>query len=134
MLARRLSLGGLVALMATSGVLHLVKPAPYVRIVPGWVPAPEAMVFWSGIAEIALAAMLVDRRTRRLGAWGIIALLVAVYPANIQHALDARSGTATWWLTRARLPLQPVMVWWAWRWTRPGSAGSASRQARPHGT
>jgi len=116
--ARRVSLAGLIALMGGSGIAHLIVPEPYLKIVPRWVPSASAAVFWSGIAELAVAAALAHPRTRRVGAWATVALLVAVYPANIQHALDAQPGTGEWWATRARLPLQPVMMWWAWIFTR----------------
>ena len=98
--------------------MHLIKPDPYIRIVPRVLPAPDALVFWSGIAEIAIAGALLHPRTRRLAAWSAIGLFIAVFPANVTMALDARGGTLGWWLTRARLPLQPVLIWWAFRFTR----------------
>jgi uncharacterized membrane protein len=110
---RRVSLAGLVALMAGSGVAHLIVPEPYIEIVPRWVPSAEAAVFWSGIAEMAVAAAMAHPRTRRAGAWATIALLVAVFPANVQHMMGAEAGTAEWWATRARLPVQPLLIWWA---------------------
>jgi len=115
---RTASLVGLAALLAASGVAHFVVPKPYARIVPSWVPDADAAVFWSGVAEVALAAGLLHPRTRRASAWSAIALFVAVYPANIKHALDAETGTAEWWLTRARLPLQAVLIWWAYTFAR----------------
>jgi len=116
--ARRVSLTGLIALMGGSGIAHLIVPEPYLKIVPRWVSSASAAVFWSGIAELAVAAALVHPRMRRAGAWATIALLVAVFPANIQHALQVEPGTGEWWATRARLPLQPVLIWWAWTFTR----------------
>ncbi|HEX9697303.1 MAG TPA: DoxX-like family protein [Actinomycetota bacterium] len=116
--ARRVSLAGLITLMGGSGIAHVILPEPYLKIVPRWVPSASAAVFLSGIAELAVAAALAHPRTRRVGAWATVALLVAVYPANIQHALDAEPGTGEWWATRARLPLQPVLIWWGWIFTR----------------
>ncbi len=112
---RRLSIAGLVALLATAGVTHFLRPDLYLKIVPRWVPAPEAVVFWSGVMELGLAAGLAHPRTRRASAWATIVFLAAVYPANVQHALDAREGTTEYWATRARLPIQPVLMWWAYR-------------------
>lgn len=128
MRASTVSRAGLIALMAGSGILHFVKPEPYVAIVPGWIPDAEAAVFWSGVAEGAVAAGLAHPRTRRLAAWATIALLVAVFPANVQHALDTPEGTAAWWGTRARLPVQAVLIWWASRFTRsaPQRHGNAT--------
>lgn len=106
-------------MLAVSGVAHFLAPKLYARIVPRWVPDPEAAVLWSGVVELALAVGLLIPRTRRASAWGAIALFVAVYPANIKHALDADAGTAEWWLTRARLPFQLLLIWWAYTFARP---------------
>ena len=115
---KTLSLTGLIVLMAGSGVLHLVKPEPYVRIVPRALPFPGAIVFVSGIAEIALAALLATPKTRRVGAWLVMLFLVVVFPANIKMALDAEPATARWWISIARLPIQPLLVFWAYTFTR----------------
>lgn len=116
---RRISVAALAALMAGSGTLHLVRPGPYEKIVPRFLGNAEPYVFWSGIAEIFAAALLVFPRTRRLGATFTAALLLAVFPANVQMALDGpvpggnwfTGSTAMLWL---RLSLQPLLVWWAW--------------------
>lgn len=118
---KALSLTSLVVLMAGSGLLHLVKPEPYVKIIPRPLPFPDAIVFVSGIAEIGLAVLLATPKTRRAGAWLVMLFLIAVFPANIQMALDAEPFTARWWISFARLPVQPVLVYWAHTFTRrPG--------------
>jgi len=71
-------------------------------------------VFWSGVAEMMLATALAVPRTRRAAALASMAFFLIVYPANIQHAIDARAGTTEWWATRARLPIQPLLIWWAY--------------------
>ena len=124
---RRASLAGLVALLLAAGVTHFVKPDPYVKIVPRFIDDPDAAVFWSGVAEVLLAAGLVHPRTRRSAAWAAMAFLVGVFPANVQHALDARSGTTEWWLTRARLPIQPLLIWWAYSFARTTRARADQR-------
>jgi len=98
-----------------AGVLHLVKPRLYLRIVPPYVPAPEAMVYASGMAEIAGGAGLMLPRYRRLAGWWLIATLVGVFPANLHMALhsedyrDVPGGALALW---ARLPFQAVFVAW----------------------
>ena len=99
---------------AASGALHLVKPGPYVAIVPKPLPYKRELVLGSGFAEIALGAMLLHPRTRRLGGRGAVALLAAVFPANVQMAMDVvRDEKAAGWFkvgAIARLPLQAPMI------------------------
>jgi uncharacterized membrane protein len=101
-----------------AGILHLAKPAPYVRIVPRWLPAPEMLVLVSGLCEIAGGLGLLLPATRAAAGWGLIALLVAVFPANLQMLLDANThGASRGWQAAlaARLPLQAALIWWVWR-------------------
>jgi uncharacterized membrane protein len=137
---RQLALGGLAALVGGSGVLHLVVPRPYQRIVP----APMArwrseVVAVSGVAEIACALALLTPRTRRLGASATALLLITVFPANVQMALDggvagagfpANSATLAW----LRLPLQLPLIWWALSFRRdPGSVAGSAASVTLHG-
>lgn len=112
-----------------AGVMHFVAPDMYERIVPPGLPRPRALVFLSGIAEIVLGlGVLVPRpRVRRLSAWGIVALLAAVFPANVYMTVgDVDLRGAPEWLREhedlalwARLPLQGVLALWAWWYTKP---------------
>ncbi|GAA3529919.1 membrane protein [Aeromicrobium panaciterrae] len=99
---------------AASGVLHLVKPEPYVAIVPKPLPFKEELVAGSGVLEIILGAMMLYPRTRKLGGKGSVALLAAVFPANVQMAIDVvRDEKAAGWFkagTVLRLPLQAPMI------------------------
>ncbi len=106
--------------MLLAGLAHFAFPQAYQRIVPRLVGHPGFWVRWSGVTEIACAGLLIDRRTRRTGALGTIAVLFAVFPANVKMALDGGipgqpfplgSPVVAW----ARLPLQVPMVIWAWR-------------------
>lgn len=122
----RLSLAGLAMLIGGSGVLHLVAPRFYQRIVPA--PLAEwrgPIVAISGAAELGCALLLLHPRTRHTGAWATAALLVAVFPANVQMALDggypdapfpANSSVGAW----LRLPLQLPLVWWSLSLRRTG--------------
>ncbi|AYA36179.1 DoxX family membrane protein [Hymenobacter oligotrophus] len=116
----RLGLLGLSALFVTAGIFHFTNPKPFVRIVPPQLPAPEALVGISGAAEIGLGLLLLPRLTRRLAAWGLVALLVAVFPANMYMARLPGGGLGLpQWVLWARLPLQGVLIAWAWWYTRP---------------
>ena len=115
----RLSLFGLCAVMGGSGVLHVVAPGPYRSIVPAPLRGQAAVVVaLSGVCELVCVALLVRPRTRRLGAFATAALLVAVFPANVQMALDSGRGAVSSPLTGAvlawlRLPVQAPLILWA---------------------
>jgi uncharacterized membrane protein len=103
---------GLAGIFAVSGVVHLVRPGAYEPLMPAWVPAHREVIVGSGVAELALAAGLLLPATRRTAGWGSVALLLGVYPANLQMAADALRGrnTAFKVAALARLPLQVPMV------------------------
>lgn len=109
--------------MVWVGVLHFVDPAPFVRIVPAWLPAPGLLVAVSGVAEIALGALVLPRATRRLAGWGLVALYLAVFPANVNmaiHHIQLHDGDQLpVWAMWARLPLQLLFIALALWVTRP---------------
>jgi uncharacterized membrane protein len=112
----------LALLMIAVGVTHFANPAPFVRIVPSPLPAPLALVYISGFFEVLGGAGLLVPLVRRQAACGLIALYVAVFPANLNMALSHISlevghpiPTLLLWL---RLPLQAVLIAWAWWFTR----------------
>ena len=108
-------------LYVAAGANHFVSPATYLRIMPPWLPAHYLLVVVSGIAEIILGVLLLPQAFRRFAAWGIIALLLAVFPANIQMAIDWQQAQHQHlWIAWARLPMQAVLIWWAWRYARKG--------------
>ncbi|MEO8623421.1 MAG: DoxX family protein [bacterium] len=105
-------------LFAVSGALHFVKSEYYVRIMPPWLPAPLALVLISGVFEILGGAGLLLPATRVIAGWGLIALLTAVFPANVQMLLNARAAHASpLWIAAliARLPAQPALIYWVFR-------------------
>jgi uncharacterized membrane protein len=106
-------------LLVAAGTLHFIAPGPYLRIMPPYLPAPLALVYLSGLAEIRLGLGLIFERTRRWAAWGTVALLIAVFPANVYmaQANDSLFHLPTW-VVWARLPLQLVLIAWAWRHTK----------------
>jgi uncharacterized membrane protein len=117
---RRWSQRLLAVFFAAAGALHFLRPRMYEGIVPDYLPAHQELVLASGAAEIAGAVMVVFPRTRRIAGIWLAATLVAVFPANVDMALHpdrypALAPALLW----ARLPLQPLMIWWALRATRP---------------
>ena len=117
MTAGRLLLG---LLFIVAGILHFVITPTYVRIVPDWLPGAQTLVLVSGVFEVLGGVGVLVPSTRKFAAWGLILLLLAVMPANVQMALD---HATKWrkipeWLLWARLPLQLPLMWWAWLYTR----------------
>ncbi|MGO9828717.1 MAG: DoxX family protein [Myxococcaceae bacterium] len=110
----------LAILMVAAGVMHFVAPAAYTRIVPRWLPVPRTLVLVSGVFEILGGLGLLVPQTRALAAWGLIALFIAVFPANVNMAVNRigfgrRPPPA--WLLWGRLPLQAVLIVWAYAFT-----------------
>lgn len=109
------SLYVLAALFIAAGVLHFLHPAPYLRTMPPGLPAPRLLVALSGAAEVAGGLGLLLPATRRAAAWGLLALLVAVFPANVYMLQIHEHLHLPVWALWARLPLQPLLGWWVWR-------------------
>jgi uncharacterized membrane protein len=108
-------------LYIVAGVLHFIATATYVSIMPPYLPAHRALVLISGGAEIAggLGVLMPWPRVRQAAAWGLVALLIAVFPANLNMVTDhAKFAGVPLWAAWLRLPLQAPLIWWAWRYTR----------------
>jgi uncharacterized membrane protein len=109
----------LAAFFIGAGVNHFVIPGIYKRIVPPGLGDPEMLVRVSGVAEVAGGVGVLLPQTRRLAGVGLVALLAAVFPANVHMARNPEKfEKIPAWALYARLPLQPLMMWWAWRATR----------------
>ena len=99
-----------------AGTLHFLKPKPYVATVPDVLPRKLEIVYASGVAEIAGGALVLPERTRRAAGWWLIATLLAVFPANVNMAVNAdRFRSAPEPLLWARLPVQGLLIAWVWR-------------------
>jgi uncharacterized membrane protein len=110
---RRAVLG---AFFIAAGTLHFVKTDAYAAIVPDALPRKREIVYASGVAEIAGGLGVLAARTSRGAAWWLIATLVAVFPANVNMAVEAeRFDGVPEPLLWARLPLQAAIVYWIWR-------------------
>ena len=107
------------ALYIFAGVMHFVNPGFFLKIVPPYLPFPEALVYISGVAEIVLGVGLLIPQYRRLAAWGVILLLIAVFPANIHHYTSGGAGMdIPESLLIVRLLFQGVLIAWAYVYTR----------------
>jgi uncharacterized membrane protein len=107
-------------LYVIAGIKHFLNPDFFTGIMPPWLGWHLQLVYISGACEILFGLLLIPVKTRRIGAWCIIGLLIAVFPANIQMMInyfhEHRPGL---WLTILRLPLQAVLIWWAYLYTKP---------------
>jgi uncharacterized membrane protein len=109
----------LVVLFLVSGAVHFAVPQFYVRIMPPYLPWHLQLVYLSGLCEMLGGLGLLVPATRHAAAWGLVALLIAVFPANLYMVTDhVRFATVPLWAAWLRLPLQLPLIWWAWLYTR----------------
>ena len=125
---RRIALFGVALFFVGAGVAHFVDTAFFVSIVPPYLPSPLALVIVSGVCEILGGLGVLPAATRRLAGWGLLALLAAVYPANVHMALHPERfpGFSPAALV-ARLPLQFACAVWVWWATRPEPPAAEAR-------
>lgn len=117
----------LALLFVAAGVNHFVKPDFYVKIMPPYLPWHYELVLVSGVFEVLGGVGLLVPKVRRAAAWGLIALLIAVFPANLHMAFHPEAfpeipPAAAW----GRLPFQALFILWAYWFTRPDEPGAAS--------
>lgn len=121
-------------LYAVAAYFHFTNPGTFLTIMPGWVPYPEAVILWTGLAELAGALALVQpwsQPLRRAGAIGLALYAIGVYPANVNHMLLDLAKPDHGWGLAYHIPrqfAQPLLVWlalwagevieWPWRRTR----------------
>ena len=115
----------LAVLFVVAGTLHFILPQPYLRIVPPSLPRPSLLVAIGGAAEIlgGLGLLVPNLKLRRIAGWGLVALLIAVWPANIYMAtshLAVPGIMGQSWAQWLRIPLQIPLIYWAWLYTRDG--------------
>ena len=111
-----------VLVFSVAGLLHFLRPQLYARVMPPWVPPTgpfgrHALVLTSGAFEILGALGVLYAPTRTAAGWGLILLLAAIFPANLEMLAAARRSRAKSWvqaLFLVRLPLQFVLMWWVW--------------------
>jgi uncharacterized membrane protein len=127
---KRIALFLLAFFFTYAGITHFTNPEFFLAIVPPYLPAPLALVYISGVAEILGGLGVIPFVTRKWAGWGLIALLVAVYPANIHMALHPEdfpdAGATALYL---RLVFQLVFFAWAWWATQPDAENMAAEAA-----
>ncbi len=105
--------------MIVAGTMHFVNPEFFLKIVPPYLPLHRELVLVSGVCEILLGVLLLIPKCSHLAAWGIIALLIAVFPANVYLYQHQEIFPASLLIHLLRLPLQGVFILWAFWHTRP---------------
>ena len=116
---RALSRWLLATFFIAAGANHFRDPAFYLPTIPSWLPWHRELVDFSGVAEIVGGIAALVPATRRAAGWGLIALLVAVFPANVNTALNHAQlpdRPLVDWLLWLRLPVQALLIGWVW-WT-----------------
>ncbi|TLD71858.1 DoxX family membrane protein [Phragmitibacter flavus] len=107
----------LAVFFVVAGVNHFLNPAPYLAMMPKYLPWPEFLHLMAGVVEVVAGVAVLIPRLRRLAGWGMMAILVAVFPANVQIAMFGWPGyDIPNWVLWARLPFQLVFMVWVW-WT-----------------
>lgn len=107
------------AFYVAAGINHFIHPEFYMKIMPPWLGLHEALIIISGVCEILFGLLIIVRHTRVIGAWCIIALLIVIFPANIQMLLNyLHQHNPLLWIAILRLPIQFVLIWWAYLFTK----------------
>ncbi|MEJ7680900.1 MAG: DoxX family protein [Segetibacter sp.] len=106
------------AFYIAAGINHFRSPGTYNRIMPSYLPYHYTLIYISGIFETGFGILLLFVKTRRFAAWGLIALLLAVFPANIQMLINyLNDNNSQLWVAIVRLPLQIPLILWAYTFT-----------------
>ncbi len=114
-LPQRIGLYAAAVFYVGAGIMHFVRPEFYLKLMPPYLPWHLALVQISGACEIAGGLGLLAPQTRRLAAWGIVAMLIAIFPANLYMAtnpVEAGAAAIAPVIRWGRLPLQAVFIWW----------------------
>jgi len=111
----------LVIFMVIAGTMHFVNPAFFLKIMPPYLPLHKELVLLSGVAEVLLGILLLVPKTSRMAAWGIVALLIAVFPANLYVYQHQDILPASPVVHVLRLPLQGLLILWAFWFTKPAN-------------
>jgi uncharacterized membrane protein len=100
-----------------AGLNHFRNERFYLKMMPDYLPLHMQLVFWSGVFEVVLGVGLLFSASQSYAAWGIILLLIAVLPANIFMITSGRFIKIPQWFLYARIPLQVLLLWWAYSFT-----------------
>ncbi|MCW3080548.1 MAG: hypothetical protein JWR87_1978 [Segetibacter sp.] len=101
-----------------AGINHFRSPEFYHKIMPSYLPYSYPFIYVSGVFEALLGVLLIFKKTRNFAAWGLVVLLIAVFPANIQMLVTyIHENNPRLWVAIVRLPLQLPLIWWAYSFT-----------------
>ena len=101
-----------------AGLNHFRKPGMYIKIIPPYFKNPKLLNILSGAAEVLFGILLTISATSHFAAWGIIILLIAIFPANLHMFLNKKASfSLPKWILFVRLPLQLVLIFWAYQYT-----------------
>ena len=114
---KKISLIIMILFYIAAGINHFWHPAGYYSIIPPYLPHPHMINIIAGIAEICGGLLLIFPATRKFAAYGIIAMLIAFMPAHI-YMIQEGGILAPLWVAWLRIPLQAVLIWWAWANTK----------------
>lgn len=118
-MAKQISLYVMAAIYLLAGINHFWHPVFYKKIMPAYIAWHMPLIYASGVAEIALAILLIPQGTRAAAAWLIIAMLAVFMIVHVQMLIDYwNKGPMLFWIALLRIPLQFILVWWAWIYTR----------------
>jgi uncharacterized membrane protein len=118
----KMSLYIMAAFYIVAGANHFINPLFYKKIMPPWLPWHYQLIYISGVCEIVFGLFLTSKQTRKVAAWCIIVLLVAVFPANVQMMVNYwHHHNPYLWVAVLRLPLQPLLIWWAYQFAKKKS-------------
>lgn len=106
------------SMFLVAGVGHFTSTEFFLKVMPPYLPYPRELILLSGAIEITLGLLLLAPRTSRIAAWGLIALLIAVFPANIHVYLNRDAFPLPGFVHLIRLPAQGLLIYWAYRYTR----------------
>lgn len=113
------------ALYIGGGINHFLNPNFYLSVMPDWLPMHEWANWSSGVVEIILGALLIPIATRRLSAWTIILMLtVFFFVIHIPMCFHFEVGTSMFWIAVVRIPIQIVLINWAWKFAKKRKATS----------
>lgn len=101
-----------------AGINHFWHPETYLKIIPPFIPAHKFINAVTGVVEIALGLLLLPKPTSNIAAWGLVVLLILIFPANIQMTINYHKENHPYLvLSYLRLPLQALLIWWAFSYT-----------------
>ncbi len=116
---RKISLFSITGLYILGGLNHFYNPAFYEAILPSYLPAHVFLIYFSGVIEIALGILLVPIKTRRLAAYLIVAMLIVFFIPHVQMLIDfIKSDHPYLWIAIVRIPLQFILIWWAYSFAK----------------